>query len=578
MSSKADARSKAEIAHSVAQWATEELGFRKPSTLVSAKGEEKIEPADVEPLLQGDLVRILDLATRHVVSSRRASHSRHKLAAYCAQPDPKLAQLPYIALRHSLKQLSARESALLSEIQSIELDNRAAIESISDIESKRNAMEARIRDLRLQILVKQAVAEKTRRLSKRMKVLVQEMTSCCSSTQVSTSSMDISWSADAESSMHSNSVLTPPGRISELIAQLQNAKPANNAGAQGSGSAIPGDDMLKQRQLMLACVISCLKDLEDQHVQMWSTAKALRSRITEGRSELDRKIESAASQLNMSVASAGGSALDFRTAILRAVIQDAVSQVGHRVGTLVPALEIADVCSWVSDDHMEAVSDLVASIEHVRALLAATRSAAQEAAEFAATRVAPANGNLLKASHYSDMREAWNAVGLISLRHINVDSKSADKLVTRSSFMDSARGEVISDICREAVVGGVAGQAHEVTIAKLRDQLARGRMDASAVDAEGLSLQDAAELAGQQSQAIKDEARQALEAWAKGSNAAACLKTASESAEAEASIAQLSDTSGKLFTELFAPWHKRDGVEYAEYLKQLKIARASENQ
>ncbi|KAJ2024172.1 hypothetical protein IWW57_003841, partial [Coemansia sp. S610] len=73
------------------------------------------------------------------------------------------------------------------------------------------------------------------------------------------------------------------------------------------------------------------------------------------------------------------------------------------------------------------------------------------------------------------------------------------------------------------------------------------------------------------------EARQALDAWAKGSNAAACLKTASESAEAEASIAQLSDTSGKLFTELFAPWHKRDGVEYAEYLKQLKIARASEN-
>ncbi|KAJ2021853.1 hypothetical protein GGI06_002073 [Coemansia sp. S85] len=232
MSSKADARSKAEIAHFVAQWATEELGFRKPSTLVSAKGEEKIEPADVEPLLQGDLVRILDLATRHVVSSRRASHSRHKLAAYCAQPDPKLAQLPYIALRHSLKQLSARESALLSEIQSIELDNRAAIESISDIESKRNAMEARIRDLRLQILVKQAVAEKTRRLSKRMKVLVQEMTSCCSSTQATTSSMNLSWSADAESSMHSNSVLTPPGRIGELIAQLQNAKPANNAGAQ----------------------------------------------------------------------------------------------------------------------------------------------------------------------------------------------------------------------------------------------------------------------------------------------------------------------------------------------------------
>ncbi|KAJ2736297.1 hypothetical protein IW152_000857 [Coemansia sp. BCRC 34962] len=582
MSSNADARSKAEIAHSVTQWATEELGFRRPSTLVSAKGEEKIKAADVEPLLQGDLVRILDLATRHVVSSRRALYSRHKLAAFCAQPDPKPAQLPYIALRRSLKQLEARENILLTEIQSVELDNRAAIQSIGDIESKRNAMEARIRDLRLQILVKQAVAEKIRRLSKRMRVLVQEMTSCYSSTQATASSMDLSWSADAGSSMHTSGALAPSDRIDELIAQLQNAKPAHCIGVQGPKDAIP-DDAFIQRQLMIACIISCLKDLEDQHVQMWSTVKALRSRITEGRSELDRKIELAASQLNMSVASAGGSALDFRTAILRAVIQDAVSQVGHRVGSLVPALEIADVCSWVSDDHTEAVSDLVESIERVRALLAATRSAAQEAAEYAATRVAPTNESLLKASHYSDMRETWNAVELISLRHINIDSnhsqfRSADKLVTRSSFMDSGRSKVISDICRETVVGGVAGQTHEATIAKLRDQLARGRMDASAVDIEGLSLQDAVELAGQRSQAIKDEARKVLEAWAKGSNAAGRLKTASESVEAEASIAQLSDTSGRLFTELFAPWHKRDGVEYAEYLKQLKIARASEAQ
>ncbi|KAJ2020955.1 hypothetical protein GGI14_000444 [Coemansia sp. S680] len=556
MSGEADTRSKAEIAQAVAQWATEELGFRKPSTLVSAKGEEKIEATDVEPLLQGDLVRILDLATRHVVSSRRASYTRHKLAAYCAHPtpDPKLAQLPYIALRRSLKQLEAKESALLSEIEGVELDNRAAVQSISDFESKRNAVEARIRELRLQILVKQAVAEKIRRLSKRMKVLVQEMTSSYSSAQATASSMDLSWSADATSSTHNHGALTPSDRIGELLTQLQSAKPANS-------------------------------DLEDQHVQMWNTVKTLRSRVTEGRSELDRKIELAASQLNMSVTSAGGSALDFRAAILRAVIQDALSQVGSKVGTFVPVLEIADVCTWVSDDHMETVSELVESIEHVRALLAATRNAAQESAEYAASNVAPANEQLLKASRYSDMREAWNAIGLIRLQHINVDSndgsnefRSADKLVTRSSFMDPGRGKVLSDICREAVVGGVAGQTHEAAIAKLRDQLARGRIDASSVDIGDLSLQDAVEQAGQRSQAAKAEARKALEAWAEESNAAACLKIAGESVETEAAITQLSDTSGRLFTELFAPWHKRDGVEYAEYLKQLKIARASETQ
>ncbi|KAJ2907766.1 hypothetical protein GGI21_003561, partial [Coemansia aciculifera] len=89
-----DDRNKTEVAHAVARWATDELGFRKQSTLVSAKGEERIETADVEPLLQGELVRILDLATRHVVSSRRASYARHKLAAYCAQhiSDAKLSQ------------------------------------------------------------------------------------------------------------------------------------------------------------------------------------------------------------------------------------------------------------------------------------------------------------------------------------------------------------------------------------------------------------------------------------------------------------------------------------------------------
>ncbi|KAJ2882713.1 hypothetical protein H4R27_003254 [Coemansia aciculifera] len=553
MSGEADTRSKAEIAHAVAQWATEEFGFRKPSTLVSAKGEEKIEATDVEPLLQGDLVRILDLATRHVVSSRRASYTRHKLAAFCAHPtsDPKLAELPYIALRRSLKQLEARESTLLSEIESVELDNRAAVQSISDFESKRNAMEARIRELRLQILVKQAVAEKIRRLSKRMKVLVQEMTSSYSSTQATASSMDLSWSADATSSTHNHGALTPSDRIGELLTQLQRVKPANSAGGQSSRVTI-SDDTYRQQQVMIACVINCLKDLEDQHVQMWNTVKTLRSRITEGRSELDRKVELAASQLNMSVTSAGGSALDFRTAILRAVIQDAVSQVGSKVGTFVPALEIADVCTWVSDDHMETVSDLVESIEHVRALLVATRNAAQEAAEYAASHVAPANEQLLKASHYSDMREAWNAIGLIRLQHINVDSnnnesRSADKLVTRSSFMDPGRGKVLSDICREAVVGGVSGQTHEATIAKLRDQLARGRTGASSADIRDLSLQDAVEHAGQRSQAVKAEARKALEV-------------------------------GRLFTELFAPWHKRDGVEYAEYLKQLKIARASETQ
>lgn len=44
------------------------------------------------------------------------------------------------------------------------------------------------------------------------------------------------------------------------------------------------------------------------------------------------------------------------------------------------------------------------------------------------------------------------------LNDSNNESRSADKLVTRSSFMDPGRDKVLSDICREAVVGGVVGQ------------------------------------------------------------------------------------------------------------------------
>ncbi|KAJ2741916.1 hypothetical protein GGI20_004855 [Coemansia sp. BCRC 34301] len=614
MSGERDAKSKTEIAHAVAQWATEELGFRRQSTLVTAKGEEKIEAADVEPLLQGELVRILEQVTRHVVSSRRASYTRHKLAAYCTQfsSDTKLLQLPYVALRRDLKQLETRESMLSSEIESIELDNRAAIQSISDMESKRNAAEARIRELHLQILIKQAVSEKIRRLSKRLKVLVHEMTSNYPSTQA-TSSLDLTWSVDAMSSAHNQGAQSPSDCISRLMTQLQSANPDSTDNGQVSCDAFSGD-AYKRRQLMVACVISCLKDLESTHVQMWSTVKALSARLAEGRSELSRKIELAASQLNLSVASAGGSALDFRGAILGAVVQDAVSQVGNSMSTFVPTLEAVNVRTWVADNHAETISDLIQSIEQVRALLAATRSAAQESAEYAANNVAPACEHLIKASHYLDMREAWNAVSLLRLQHVHIGSsnnghRSADKLATRSSFMDSGRGKMLADICREAVVGR-AGQTHEAAVANLREQLVRGlyrthvlsevngelaanlsrigglcgvsskvqgQTGVSSADMGGLSLHDAVKGACERSQAAKDEARVALAKWAEGSNAAAYLRMANESSETEEAITQLSDTSGRLFTELFAPWHKRDGVEYAEYLKQLKIARAGES-
>ncbi|KAJ1761858.1 hypothetical protein LPJ69_002942, partial [Coemansia sp. RSA 1752] len=61
-----ETKSKAEAARHIAQWATNELGFRKKTTLVTARGEENIVGDDIEPLLQGELAAVLDLASSHL--------------------------------------------------------------------------------------------------------------------------------------------------------------------------------------------------------------------------------------------------------------------------------------------------------------------------------------------------------------------------------------------------------------------------------------------------------------------------------------------------------------------------------
>ncbi|KAJ2717625.1 hypothetical protein H4R23_005256, partial [Coemansia sp. Cherry 401B] len=85
MASAGRAESKPEVAQRIAQWATDELGFRKKTTLVSARGEERITGDDVEPLLQGELAAVLELASTHLVSSQNAADGRRKLAIYATQ-------------------------------------------------------------------------------------------------------------------------------------------------------------------------------------------------------------------------------------------------------------------------------------------------------------------------------------------------------------------------------------------------------------------------------------------------------------------------------------------------------------
>ncbi|KAJ2715092.1 hypothetical protein H4R19_001396, partial [Coemansia spiralis] len=70
----------------------------------------------------------------------------------------------------------------------------------------------------------------------------------------------------------------------------------------------------------------------------------------------------------------------------------------------------------------------------------------------------------------------------------------------------------------------------------------------------------------------------ALTEWLAASNVEQKLQAAKDAAATEEEIGALADASGRLFTDSFAPWHRRDGASYAEYLKQLRVALAGEGQ
>ncbi|KAJ2127613.1 hypothetical protein IW136_006333, partial [Coemansia sp. RSA 678] len=214
-----ETKSKAEAARHIAQWATNELGFRKKTTLVTARGEENVVGDDIEPLLQGELAAVLDLASSHLVSMQNAADSRRKLAIYCAQPhvDKDAQSLDHILLRRSLSDLRTKERTIMADIKGVELENQAAIQAIKDAAAKRRAIEARIRELRLQILKKQLMAENVRRLTSRMRVFAQEMSTGADSAQTPGILPEVAEAILGPIDRHGGNIVKCP---SELLARL----------------------------------------------------------------------------------------------------------------------------------------------------------------------------------------------------------------------------------------------------------------------------------------------------------------------------------------------------------------------
>ncbi|KAJ2779247.1 hypothetical protein H4R18_004122 [Coemansia javaensis] len=559
MAEAAEAQDKAALARQIAHWATHELGFRKKATLVTARGEEKITAADVEPLLQGELARVLERAATHLVSAQTAAQSRQRIAAFCAQPRTDAEDLAHVRLRRRLAELRAREQALEADARSAETASRAAIQSMDEAEAARRAAEARIHELRLQILKKQMLAEDLRRMNGRMRLLVREMTAAAAAAEA------------------------PPQGSAGPLEALSAAAAAlkDPLGELPDAMATDGDEQAQLQSL----------NAEEHHIRLVQRQQELRTQLEADESALIEKLDGISSQLRMAAAGSKEAADDYKAAVLQVVIRDAVAHVEGTLGALVPELEAAASRTWAPTDHTGKAADVARAIEQIRGSVAAFCSAAAQARAYAGAEVADAHRRFQQALRYVDLRDSWSAVRIAGLQQVHVETgggdrvpRATDKLVARSCFSEPERDRRLCHVLAEAT--GTSGQVRlriGHMIDTLRRELAAGRRRVEGIVSGG---QDAGPGDGSLERAVDDlraharqeraAARAATAAWAAESGVARSLQTAEDSAATEAAIGRLSDASGRLFTDSFAPWHRRDGAAYADYVKQLKIARAGD--
>ncbi|KAJ2576621.1 hypothetical protein GGH19_002027 [Coemansia sp. RSA 1807] len=493
-----ETKSKAEAAQHIAQWATNELGFRKKTTLVTARGEENIVGDDIEPLLQGELAAVLDLASSHLVSMQNAADSRRKLAIYCAQPhiDKDAQSLDHILLRRSLSDLRTKERTIMADIKGVELENQAAIQAIKDAAAKRRAIEARIRELRLQILKKQLMAENVRRLTSRMRVFAQEMSTGADSAQTPGILPEVAEAILGPIDRHGGNIVKYP---SELLARLNETLQLSQSDKRRESlvnQQTDGDSGYEQSQVLIAGVLACLKDLHDRDLKDRSSAQEAHIQLNLSKTALINKLEEVAGQLNLSAAANGNMIDDYKPLILQVALRDAATLLNGRVELLVPKLESASEYKSTEEDHISKAFEVV--IQHL-------------------------GDQVVHGLRVAHMMRAVD--GELATSHAMVEQVVNRQKTTPTESI-------------EAAVDGLRVHAQNQRAA----------------------------------------AGAAMTKWAAASNVPKSLQVAKDSVDTEETIVRLSDTSGRLFTDLFAPWHQRDGTSYAEYLKQLKLVRASDKQ
>ncbi|KAJ2158445.1 hypothetical protein GGF46_003762 [Coemansia sp. RSA 552] len=524
MAAAAGVDSKSQAAERIAQWATQELGFRRKATLVTAKGEEQISGADIEPLLQGELATVLDLAATHLVSLPNALKSRRRIAAYCAQASgPSSTAFWHVDLRHSLVGLREREETTLAEIKGRELENQAAIQNIDDVSVERRAVEARIRELRLQMLKKQLIAENTRRMASRMKMLIGEMNSIADAAPALDVPPEVvNALMTAPEAGGSRDLCSPRDLVARITAYLHRLS-SDTANAPVSGP----DDQLQQ---MVANVISCLKMLEDHHLQRQKSVEALRTTVSADKEALANSMDEVAGQLNMSAAVNGDATDDYAPLVFQAVLRDALSRVSTHVESLVPASKnAAGPSSCVPLDYDAKATGVVKAIEQTQSLISAVCKAAAE--------VCIADGG-------------------------EKEARGIGRLVVRSSFSAAKRDGQLGEIAH--AMAHASDQSHEALVGRLGAQIVQGLRIAHMMRAAGIelgasharlnqlaggrevadsesTLEGAVDALCRHSTERKAAASAAMAEWAGTSSILKSLQTASDSADTEETIARLSD-------------------------------------
>ncbi|KAJ1801698.1 hypothetical protein LPJ59_000093 [Coemansia sp. RSA 2399] len=405
---KAKGADKEGAAKLIADWATEELGFRKTSTLVTAKGEEAVQPSELEPLLRGILANILELAATHVVSSQNASYIRRRLTEYCDQVGPDEEGTPdlgYIPLFTSVKQMGAKEQRLLSDIDGMHRQNSKAIQQIDELEAKKMSAEHRIRELRLQILMKQAMAENLRRMASRVKGLTKEMLPNSLLVQPSGIPPDIVRSVLSAPAMDKGARQSPLEFLSALTTKAKEWSSERSQYHLAGDKTKESDDLYKERQLMVAGIIACLKD------------------------DLVERVERVAGQISMNTESAATDdsnsldIIDLRNAIFQIVIQDAASHISERAGSLVPELVPQNKPVWAHSDSSEKTDQIMQTVGRIQTHLTDIKQSTKAAKELVSSSVAIENKRFVSSLYYSDPREAWNAVDIWRIQHLTVDAR-----------------------------------------------------------------------------------------------------------------------------------------------------------